>query len=164
MRSDNPLIGAWRLVSWENQAADGEITYPMGPDAVGYVLYTQDGYFSVTVMRVRRPPFADGDLLRGTTEEKVMAMESSAAYCGRYSFGGDHVIHHVELSVFPNWIGTDQRRGLQLDGRRLTLSAGVGDQQKWLSLTFGEAECVRRYSGGVVGGGRTCPGRTCCAS
>jgi hypothetical protein len=26
--------------------------------------------------------------------------------------------------VFPNWIGTDQRRGLQLDATRLTLSAG----------------------------------------
>jgi hypothetical protein len=80
MLSDNPLIGAWRLVSWRNQAADGEITYPMGPDALGYVLYTRDGHFSVTVTRARRSPFADGDLLSGTTVEKVMAMESCAAY------------------------------------------------------------------------------------
>jgi hypothetical protein len=25
------LVGAWRLVSWENQAADGQVTYPWGP-------------------------------------------------------------------------------------------------------------------------------------
>jgi Lipocalin-like domain len=121
---DSPLIGTWRLVSWENQAADGEITYPMGPDALGYILYTEDGHFSVTVMRSNRTPFVAGDLLTGTTDEKVTAMESCAAYCGRYSFHGDHIIHQVELSLFPNWIGTAQRRGLQLDGTRLTLSAG----------------------------------------
>ena len=34
------LVGAWRLVSWENRAADGQVTYPMGSDALGYLLYT----------------------------------------------------------------------------------------------------------------------------
>jgi hypothetical protein len=29
-------------------------------------------------------------------------MESFVAYAGRYSFRGDRVIHHVELSLFPN--------------------------------------------------------------
>ena len=39
------LVGAWRLLSWENQAADGQVTYPMGTDALGYLLYTADGRF-----------------------------------------------------------------------------------------------------------------------
>ena len=30
MESSNTLVGAWRLVSWENHAADGQVTYPMG--------------------------------------------------------------------------------------------------------------------------------------
>jgi hypothetical protein len=28
------LLGAWRLLSWENRAADGQVTYPIGTDAL----------------------------------------------------------------------------------------------------------------------------------
>src|SRR5919112_4198701 len=40
----------------------------------------------------------------------------------RYDFLGDRVVHHVELSLFPNWIGGDQERLVDLRGERLTLS------------------------------------------
>jgi hypothetical protein len=127
------LVGAWRLVSWENRAADGQVSYPMGTDARGYLLYTADGRFSVTISRADRAAFAAGDLLGGTTEEQVQAVEGFVAYAGRYSFHGDHVIHHVELSLFPNWVGTDQQRWVELAGDRLTLSASplllAGTQQ-----------------------------------
>ena len=123
MHADDALVGAWRLVSWENQAADGQVTHPMGTDALGYVLYAADGRFSVTISRSGRAGFAANDLLGGTTEEKTRAMESFVAYAGRYSFHGDRVIHHVELSLFPNWVGSDQQRWVELAGDRLTLSA-----------------------------------------
>jgi lipocalin-like protein len=127
------LVGAWRLLSWENRAADGQITYPMGADALGYLLYTADGRFSVTISRRGRAGFAAGDLLSGTTEEQARAVEGFVAYAGRYSFHGDRVIHHVELSLFPNWVGSDQERWVELAGGRLTLSAGplllAGKQQ-----------------------------------
>jgi hypothetical protein len=59
------------------------------------------------------------DLLSGTTEEKARAVEDFVAYAGRYSFHGDRVIHHVELSRFPNWVGSDQERWVELaKGRR----------------------------------------------
>ena len=61
----DPLVGAWRLVSWENRAADGQVTHPMGTDAIGYVLYTADGRFSITISRRGRARFAAGDLLSG---------------------------------------------------------------------------------------------------
>jgi hypothetical protein len=117
------LVGAWRLVSWETRAADGQVTYPMGADALGYVLYIGDGRFSVTISRAGRAGFAAGDLLGGTIEEQARAVEGFVAYAGRYSFHGDRVIHHVELSLFPNWVGTDQERWVELAGDRLTLSA-----------------------------------------
>jgi Lipocalin-like domain len=123
VHAHDTLVGAWRLVSWENQAADGQVTHPMGADALGYVIYTDDGRFSVTISRAGRAGFAAGDLLGGATEEKAQAMESFVAYAGRYSFHGDRVIHHVELSLFPNWVGSDQERWVELAGDRLTLSA-----------------------------------------
>jgi hypothetical protein len=79
------LVGAWQLLSWENRAADGQVTYPMGTDALGYLLDTASGRFSVTISRRGRAGFAAGDLLGGTTEEKARAVEGYVAYAGRYS-------------------------------------------------------------------------------
>jgi hypothetical protein len=106
---------------------------PWGPTPWGYLLYTASGRFSVTISRRGRAGFAAGDLLSGTTEERARAVEGFVAYAGRYSFHGDRVIHHVELSLFPNWVGTDQQRSVELSGDRLVLSASplllAGTQQ-----------------------------------
>jgi lipocalin-like protein len=118
------LVGTWRLVSWENRGAGGQFTYPMGANPLGYLLYTPDGHFSVTISRASRAGFRLGDLLGGTVEDKARAVESFVAYAGRYTFNGDRVVHHVELSLFPNWVGTEQERAAELTEDRLTLSAG----------------------------------------
>ena len=123
VQARDALVGAWRLLSWENQAADGRVTYPMGTDPNGYVIYAADGRFSITISQRGRSGFAAGDLLSGTAEEQARAMEGFVAYAGRYSFHDDRVIHHVELSLFPNWVGSDQERWVELAGDRLTLSA-----------------------------------------
>jgi hypothetical protein len=69
----NPLIGTWRLIPWENRSLDGQISYPLGKDAVGYIIYNQDGYMFVAIMRPDRAAFAAGDLLSGSIEEKAYA-------------------------------------------------------------------------------------------
>ncbi len=127
------LVGAWRLLTWENRAADGRVTHPMGSDPVGYLIYTADGRFSVTISRRRRERFAADDLLAGSVEEKATAVEGFVAYAGRYSVEAGGVVHHVELSLFPNWVGTDQERAAELSAETLVLSAGplllAGDDQ-----------------------------------
>jgi hypothetical protein len=116
MHADDALAGAWRLVSWENQAAYGQVTHSMGADALGCVLYTDDGRFSVTISWAGRAGFAAGDLLAGTTEKKARAMESFVAYAGRYNFHGDRVVHHVELSLFPTGSAAIRSGGSSLPG------------------------------------------------
>jgi Lipocalin-like domain len=120
--TSNPLVGTWRLISWENRSLDGRITYPLGEDAVGYISYTRDGYVFVAMMRHDRAEFTAGDLLRASAEEKAHAAETYMTYCGRYEFHGDTVVHHVELSLFPNWVGVDQERLVEVRGNRLTVS------------------------------------------
>ena len=121
--TSNPLIGTWRLISWETRSVDGQkIGYPFGEDAVGYIMYNEDGYMFVAIMRPNRVKVAAGDLLRGSTEEKVQAADTYVSYCGQYEFQGDKVIHHVDLSLFPNWVGVDQERLVELRGNRLILS------------------------------------------
>ena len=54
------VLGAWELVSYTAQDthSEGPITYPLGPDALGLIMYTADGYMSAQIMRPDRP--ADG--------------------------------------------------------------------------------------------------------
>ena len=36
--ASNPLIGTWRLLSWENRSVeDGRVSYPLGKDATGHL-------------------------------------------------------------------------------------------------------------------------------
>jgi Lipocalin-like domain len=120
--ASNPLVGTWKLVSWENRSLDGAVSHPLGQDASGYIAYNKDGYVFVAIMRLARRPFVAGDLLSATTAEKAEAAETYVSYCGRYEFHGDTVIHHVELSLFPNWVGVAQERLVRINGNRLTLS------------------------------------------
>jgi hypothetical protein len=121
----NPLFGTWELISWENRSVDdGQVSYPLGEDATGHIMYNKDGYMFVAIMAPNRLRFAADDLLSATKEEEAQAEETYVSYCGRYDFLGDKVVHHVEMSLFPNWIGGDQERLVDLGGSRLTLSTG----------------------------------------
>jgi Lipocalin-like domain len=123
MMASNPLIGTWRLVAWENRSVvDGQVSYPLGKEAVGYIMYNEDGYMFVAIMGPNRAKFAADDLLSATKEEEAQAEETYVSYCGRYMFHGEKVVHHVELSLFPNWVGVDQERLVEVRGNRLTLS------------------------------------------
>jgi hypothetical protein len=128
------LVGSWRLVSWENRDADGTITYPMGRDAQGYIMYNPDGYMSVIITRSNRPAFRDADLGGGTDKELAQAAATCISYCGRYEVQPGRVVHYVESSLFPNWVGTTQERFMELEGSVLTLSTApvlyAGQQRK----------------------------------
>lgn len=118
----NPLVGSWRLVSMEYRYADGRVRYPYGREAVGYIIYTADGRMSATIMSGGRRPFGT-DFGRGeATAEKAAAFETALAYAGRYEFLADRVLHHVEVSLVPDWAGTTLERLADLQGDRLTLS------------------------------------------
>jgi hypothetical protein len=120
--TQNQFVGTWRLVSWENRDEDGNVSYPVGQDAFGYVMYTEDGYMSATVMEANRPNFAVGDFLGGTPEEQAMAAQTYVAYCGKYEIQANKVIHYVEASLFPNWVGVKQERFFEFKGNLLSLS------------------------------------------
>jgi predicted ATPase len=74
------LIGTWHLVSSEFRHADGEVTYPIGKNAVGLLIYTAKGYMAVQLMRTDRPTFASNDAFQGTPEEIKAAYEGFTAY------------------------------------------------------------------------------------
>jgi hypothetical protein len=104
------LIGTWRLTSVEARYEDSSVIYPWGPNARGFLIYTQDGYMSAMIMRADRPRFLVSDMLGGSIEEQAQAAQSYLSYGGTYEIQGDKIIHHIEASLFPNWVGEDQVR------------------------------------------------------
>ncbi len=117
-----PLIGVWKLISFEARREGEEASFPFGKDAKGLLIYTDVGRFSVQMMRANRPKFASGDQQKGTVEEVTQCFTGSISYFGRYEFdaNGGFVIHSIESSLFPNWEGT-QKRFIEFSGSQISL-------------------------------------------
>ena len=121
------LIGGWRLVSYQAQGVDGKISYPLGKHLLGLLCFTEQGFMSVQVMKLDRPKYSSDDLHVSLMEEMAAAANGYIAYAGRFSVdeAAGTVTHHIQLSLSPSWVGTDQIRFVALSTDRLHLSAGA---------------------------------------
>jgi hypothetical protein len=119
------LVGAWRLLSLRSVQPDGSVDYPLGPDAIGQIVYSANGRMSAQLMRAGQPRFQAGDAQQATDEEKLTAYQAYTGYFGSFRIDPEAgaVIHEVQGSTFPNMIGTDQVRYYRIDGDRLDLEA-----------------------------------------
>ncbi len=115
------IVGTWELVSVERRAEDGTVSHPLGDAPVGRLTYTQDGYMQAILMPGGRAPFESGDVY-GTPEERQRGGEHFVAYAGRYELRGDTVFHYPDASYFPNWVGQELSRTVDLDGDRMILA------------------------------------------
>ncbi len=122
---DHALLGSWRLRGWVAIADDGSQSLPMGEAPEGLLVYSDDGTMVGIMGPAARPRFASDDVTGGTNDERARAFATFIAYGGHYEIEGDTVRHDVETSLFPNWIGTVQRRRWELaeNGRLLTLTS-----------------------------------------
>jgi len=127
------LVGTWQLVAFESHRPDRPLRYPFGPDAVGILVYTADGFMSGQLMRPGRQPFAASTMPGGTDADLREAALGYVAYAGPYDVDEARgvVRHHVMMSLFPNLVGTVQERTVVLDGDRLTLAAPDGARIHW---------------------------------
>lgn len=116
------LVGSWRLERWETRYDDGRVIHPMGADAQGLLIYTADGYMAAMLYRNARAPFTTGEALTAGVEEKVVGWDGYFSYAGRYEVEGDTVRHFVEVSQYPNWVGTTQIRTMAYRGDELSLT------------------------------------------
>jgi hypothetical protein len=127
MNIRDSLIGVWRLVSYQAQGVDGKISHPLGKRLLGVLCYTEQGFMSVQVMKADRPKYSSDDLHLSSMEEMAAAANGYIAYAGRFSVdeAAGTVTHHIELSLSPSWVATDQIRFVALGTDRLYLSAGA---------------------------------------
>ena len=140
------LWGSYELVSWHRRDRE-----PFGGGTLGYLHYAEDGTMSASLMKPDRPAIgfspeqlrkARKVLLRPWTipghlpvlkavGRYLQASANFVAYSGTYELRGNQVIHHVELSLIPDWVGTDLVREISIVGDLVTLKTPEGDTLVW---------------------------------
>ena len=138
--SASRLVGVWKLVSFHSQDSSGRISYPFGKNAQGRITYEPNGRMAVQLMDPDRPRFASDDPLVTSETEVRAAFGRYTAYYGTYSVNPDEqtIVHHIEVALLPNWVGTDQQRHFEFDGKYLTLKGPLrlGGVQGTVSLVW----------------------------
>jgi hypothetical protein len=131
---EKQLIGTWRIVAFEDRKdkndPNSEWTYPYGKNPKGYFVYDETGHVMIQMMRTPPPSkFVSGHDNKPTPQEALAAYNGYVAYFGKYTVDEARhvVIHHVEGSLGPSYVGTDQERPFELLGDRLI----IGDQKTW---------------------------------
>jgi hypothetical protein len=121
------LAGTWKLVSFHIKDSSGQTAYPFGKDAQGRLIYEPGGRMAVQLMNPNRPRFASDDPLVTSEAEVRAAFGGYTAYYGTYSVIPDQqtIVHHIDVALLPNWVGTDQRRHFAFDGKYLTLQGDL---------------------------------------
>jgi Lipocalin-like domain len=109
------IQGAWTMVSNVLDQGGNKVE-PYGPDAKGSVILTSNGRVILVITRADVPKFASNNRTTGTPEENKAAVAGSIAYFGTYTVNDADkmLVMHLEGSSYPNWVGTDQKRTLEL--------------------------------------------------
>jgi hypothetical protein len=107
------------------------LTVPMGTDPVGRLIYDARGGMFIEIMRKERPRSRAAIPPQVTPEEAKSAFDGYIAYFGTYTLDetAHTVTHRVEASLFPNWVGTEQKRTYSItdEGLRLTDNVKLPD-------------------------------------
>lgn len=123
------LVGGWKLFSFSFQKEDGSVVFPFGENPVGIAIYDAKGNMSAQIMRADIPKFRSRERTGDPTDQEMrIAYEGYVGYGGKYDIDATNsaVVFHLKVSSYPNWVGTDLTRSLELAGNdRLTLRAKI---------------------------------------
>lgn len=130
--------GTWTLLDWVQTYDDGRVVRPFGEQVTGFITYCGDR-MSALITKADRPAFVTGGQWNADVAEKACAYDETLAYAGRFTIGAGTLTHHVEASLFPNWVGADQIRHVVLEAGTLRLDARLEegtDQARTASLVW----------------------------
>jgi lipocalin-like protein len=122
-RISSTLVGVWALLSYTEEKEGCQDTNPLGPEAVGFLIYTLGGFVSAHLMKPGRCAFQSRDWHKGTPEESVESGSGYLAYCGTYEVDevNRSVTHIPSVALLPNLIHGKQLRAFELNGDWLIL-------------------------------------------
>ena len=83
------LHATWDLQRFWFTDDNGVEVDPLGTGPAGNLILGTDGQYAFNMMRRDRSPYASGDLLGGTAEEKGEAADGYVSFGGTWSFDGE---------------------------------------------------------------------------
>lgn len=114
----HPVVGSWRLISSEASTVhEGKTETIVTEDPKGYIMFTPWGRMMTVCVG------GHGDRKKTPTSQVDFSelWKTMLAYTGTYRVEGDEVVTNVEVSWYPLWAGTEQRRKFTLEGDKLTI-------------------------------------------
>lgn len=125
MRKED-IVGAYRQLGEDIVNAAGAVTHT-DDQRSSQIMYSPDGYMAVVSTPKGRKRISETaprmDLNDASPEERAEAAKGLVCYAGHYELNGDTVLHHVEMALNPNLVGTTVIRRVQINGADLTLSS-----------------------------------------
>lgn len=127
MTIQEKLIGtSWELETYQSEDKFGNINYPLGENAKGYIIFTDENRLAVQIMAENREKKRAKGILNtfNTEAEKGMAELGYHAYSGLFNIDEEkaHLITHVDVSLLTSYVGSDQVRAVKINGNTLYLS------------------------------------------
>lgn len=107
------LIGTWKLIKWTVEMEGGRVIRPFRGKSTGLLTYTDEGRMVASLMRTDREVIGTRSFAEAKAFERATAAAGYLSYAGSYEVIGDEVHHHVELSLFPDWVGGTQVRHIE---------------------------------------------------
>jgi Lipocalin-like domain len=110
MTAFNPLLGTWKLISFQVATEDGERHDVYDAHPLGFLIISERR-FTALLTAGDQPRDADSAAL----------FDRMMAYSGVYHVEADKIIVTVDIAWHPSWLGTEQTRFFTLDGDRLSI-------------------------------------------
>jgi len=120
------LVGAWELERWSLTRPDGSTVEPLGAGARGLLVFTPDGWATITITAGGRPSLSRRGRRAAPVAARAAAFDGIVAYCCRWRVVGRTVELQVLLSQNPAMEGTVQVRRLRMRGRVLEVFSTDG--------------------------------------
>jgi len=112
----DPLVGTWKLVSWQVIAENEPPQDVFGAHPKGFLVLTREGRSIVlTTAENRRGGMGDA--------ERAALHKSMLSYSGKYRVEGHDFITVVDVSWNEEWNGTEQRRHFRVEGDKLFIES-----------------------------------------
>jgi len=138
--SFNPLLGVWQLKSWLLFDKEGNQHFPMGEDAMGYIIYTNTHTMSVHLSKAKRTLFQTASIFHPSLEETHVSYEEYLSYSGAYEIIAENkVLHQITMGTYPNWIGGTQERTFKVMGNELHITNSLEEGETALVWVKQEA-------------------------
>lgn len=129
MKKIHELIAGttWELESFQSEDKNGELIYPLGKEAKGFIMFTPENRISVHIMAANRDAGHDTQVSK---VEFLTEAEEKMAELGYHAYSGPFVIDeekgiletHIEVSLVTSYIGSKQPRSVKMEAGKLYLT------------------------------------------